>query len=186
MIDNIWSGWRSQYVSGLDKVVVGGSRNGGVDGPSVFRKILDSGLSDEETFVVHRGDRVFTIMNSFPYSVGHVLVLPYRQVAEISDLDSEEFGELWTEVESAVAVLRDALGPDGFNIGLNLGAASGGSVSEHLHVHVVPRWFGDANFMVATASVKAIPEALDVTAARLRSTWELRKNDRSANRKEQP
>lgn len=186
MIDNIWSGWRSHYVSGLERVVVedGGRRS--IDGPSIFRKILDSGLSDEETFIVHRGERVFTIMNSFPYSVGHVLVLPYRQVAEISDLDSGEFGELWTEVESAVGVVRDTLGPDGFNIGLNLGAASGGSVSEHLHVHVVPRWFGDANFMVSTASVKAIPEALDVTAARLRTTWELRQNEANATRKDQP
>jgi ATP adenylyltransferase len=82
-------------------------------------------------------------------------------------------------VQRAVEVLRDTLEPDGFNIGINLGAASGGSVSEHLHVHVVPRWFGDANFMVSTASVKAIPEALDVTASRLRSAWELRKNGRA-------
>ncbi|MFM8856045.1 MAG: HIT family protein [Actinomycetota bacterium] len=186
MIDNIWSGWRSQYVSGLERVVVGDGRPRSIDGPSIFRKILESDLSDEETFIIHRGERVFTIMNSYPYSVGHVLVLPYRQIAEISDLDSDEFSELWAEVETAVAVLRDALGPDGFNIGLNLGAASGGSVSEHLHVHVVPRWVGDANFMVSTASVKAIPEALDVTATRLRTAWELRKNDRIANRKEQP
>lgn len=186
MIDIIWSGWRSQYVSGLDRFVVGDGRPRSVEGPSVFRRILESGMSDEETFVVHRGERVFTIMNSFPYSVGHVLVLPYRQIAEVSALESDEFIELWTEVESAVAVLRDTLAPDGFNIGLNLGAASGGSVSEHLHVHVVPRWFGDANFMVSTASVKAIPEALDVTAARLRTAWELRKNDRKANRKDQP
>lgn len=178
MIDNIWSGWRSEYVSGLGSGD-GEGRGRNRSGPSIFRKILDSGLSDEEAFIVHRSARVFTIMNSFPYAAGHVLVLPYRQVAEISDLDPDEFCELWTEVQRAVEVLRDTLEPDGFNIGINLGAASGGSVSEHLHVHVVPRWFGDANFMVSTASVKAIPEALDVTASRLRSAWELRKNGRA-------
>ena len=184
MIDNIWSGWRSEYVAGLGSGDgEGRGRNG--SGPSIFRKILDSGLSDDETFIIHRSERVFTIMNSFPYAAGHVLVLPYRQVAEISDLDSDEFGELWTEVQRAVDVLRTTLEPDGFNIGINLGAASGGSVSEHLHVHVVPRWFGDSNFMVSTASVKAIPEALDVTASRLRSAWELRKNEVGTDRKDQ-
>jgi ATP adenylyltransferase len=176
MIDSIWSGWRSQYISGLESVVLGeGRRHSG--GQSIFRMILESDLSDEETYIVHRGSKVFTIMNSFPYSVGHVLVIPYRQVPEISDLDPDEFQELWAEVEVVVSVIRNALGPDGFNIGLNLGAASGGSVSEHLHVHVVPRWYGDANFMVSTASVKAIPEALDVTAHRLRSAWSVRKNE---------
>lgn len=167
MIDNIWSGWRSRYVSSLDR----GRERGESAGPSVFTRILESKLGDEATFIVHRRSKVFTIMNSHPYSVGHVLVLPYRQVPELDDLDSQEMAELWSEVSEAVRVLREVLSPDGFNVGLNLGPAAGGSVSEHLHVHVVPRWFGDANFTVTAASVKAIPEALDVTAANVRETW---------------
>lgn len=164
MIDNIWSGWRSEYLSSIDRSV-------SEDRRSVFTRILNSGLSDEESFIVHRGRTVFTIMNSYPYAVGHVLVLPYRQVAELEELSDDESVELWSEAKSAVRILRSVLSPDGFNVGLNLGPASGGSVSEHLHVHVVPRWFGDSNFTVATASVKAIPEALDVTASRLRRAW---------------
>jgi ATP adenylyltransferase len=174
MIDNIWSGWRSEYLNDLDLSANGAP--GGRDQASVFTRILASGLSDDETFIVHRGRTVFTIMNSYPYSVGHVLVLPYRQVSELGDLSPEESAEIWSEVETAVRVLRSALAPDGFNIGLNLGAASGGSVSEHLHVHVVPRRFGDANFTVATASMKTIPEALDVTADRLRNSWKIVEN----------
>lgn len=177
MIENIWSGWRSQYLSGLERTLPGDGSKKDPTEPSVFRRILESGASDEEAFIVHRRGTVFTIMNSYPYSVGHVLVLPYRQVAEVSELTSEEFGELWLETESALGVLREVLNPDGFNVGLNLGAAAGGSVSQHLHVHVVPRWFGDANFTVTAASVKAIPEALDVTAARLRSAWEVGENE---------
>lgn len=171
MIENIWSGWRSEYLSSIDRVSMTGDSSSGRSRRSIFREILESGLDDVSTFIVHRAHTVFTIMNSYPYSVGHALVLPYRQVPELGDLTRDEAVELWFEVETAVSVLRTVLAPDGFNIGLNLGPASGGSVSEHLHVHVVPRWFGDSNFTVTTASVKAIPEALDVTAARIRSAW---------------
>lgn len=177
MIENIWSGWRSEYLSRIERPSPHVAHSGAESGSSIFRRILDSGEPDEATFIVHRRQFVFTIMNAFPYSVGHVLVLPYRQIAELSDLTPEERTEIWVEVEEAAAVLRSVLGPDGFNIGLNLGAAAGGSVSGHLHVHVVPRWFGDANFTVTSASVKAIPEALDVTAARLRAAWFSDKNE---------
>lgn len=171
MIENIWSGWRSNYVTSLEREHPGSRSRDSVDSPSVFTRLLESTLSDEETFIVHRGELVFTVMNAFPYAVGHVLVLPYRQVSEIDELSSSENQELWMEVRRGISVLRDVLSPDGFNVGLNLGAAAGGSVSGHLHVHVVPRWFGDANFTVSTATVKAIPEAIDVTAARIRSAW---------------
>lgn len=180
MIDNIWSGWRSRYVQNLDRPWlerraidrVGSTvSRSGEERPSIFSEILASGLDDTETFIVHRGSKVFTIMNSYPYAVGHVLVLPYRQIPELSDLEVDEMAELWSEVECAVRILRLVVHPDGFNIGINLGPAAGGSVSEHLHVHVVPRWFGDANFTVTTAAVKAIPEALDVTAEKVRAAW---------------
>jgi ATP adenylyltransferase len=184
MIDNIWSGWRSEYLNNLDLPTTEAVDDH--DHRSIFTRILESGLPDAETFIVHRGRTVFTIMNSFPYSVGHVLVLPYRQIAELGDLSPEETTEIWSEVERGVRVLRQVLAPDGFNIGLNLGAASGGSVSEHLHVHVVPRRFGDSNFTVATASMKTISEALDVTADRLRSAWKIGENDSSTDKPGRP
>ncbi len=176
MIDNIWSGWRSEYLSNLPSRSLDGDGFQRPASPSIFRQILESGATDEDAFIIHRGATVFSIMNAYPYSVGHVLVLPYRQVSDLGDLTSEESAEMWREVDVAIKVLRDVLRPDGFNVGLNLGPAAGGSVNEHLHVHVVPRWFGDANFTVSTASVKAIPEALDVTAARLRDAWLLGEN----------
>ena len=170
MIDILWSGWRSQYISSLPLVR---SDNGEqtTSESSIFRKILESEVDDEESFIIHRGRHVFAIMNSFPYAVGHFMVLPYRQVADLESLSLEETTELWATVSEGVTVAKVALVPHGLNIGVNLGAAAGGSVNEHLHVHVVPRWQGDNNFLVATASTKSISEALDVTADRLRRTW---------------
>lgn len=169
MLDHLWNGWRSAYVQS-------GGAAGGV-GPessaSVFTHILASGLPDEETNIVHRGRTVFAIMNAFPYSVGHVLVLPYREVSELEALDPEETAELWSAVTCAVMALKVAYEPEGLNVGINLGKPAGGSVSQHLHVHVVPRWTGDSNFMTATANTRTLPEALADTAARLRAAWPL-------------
>lgn len=163
MVDNLWSGWRAQYLASARTRVEGDL--------SIFRQILESGSSDEENFIIHRGANVFAIMNSYPYAVGHFMVLPYRQVAELEELGESETEELWATVSVGVRVAKAALGPHGLNIGLNLGAAAGGSVNEHLHVHVVPRWSGDNNFLVATARTKSISEPLDVTADKLRRTW---------------
>ena len=106
-----------------------------------------------------------------PYSVGHLLVLPYREVAELEDLDPEETTELWATVTTAVLALKAAYRPDGINVGLNLGRPAGGSVSDHLHVHVVPRWTGDSNFMTSVANTRTLPESLPDTAAKLRAAW---------------
>jgi ATP adenylyltransferase len=164
MIENLWAGWRGEYLSSLPE-----SNPESNPGASVFARILDSGLSDEETYIVHRSTNVFVILNAYPYSVGHTLVLPYRQVADLVDLTAEETTELWNTVSVVCRAVRREYAPHGINVGINMGAASGGSVNEHLHVHVVPRWHGDSNFLTTTANAKAIPEALDVTAARLRS-----------------
>jgi ATP adenylyltransferase len=137
----------------------------------VFTAILQSGLPDDETHIVHRGTASFVILNAFPYSVGHLLVLPYREVADLELLEPAESIELWQQVTDAVLALKAALGPSGVNVGINLGEPAGGSVSEHLHVHVVPRWVGDANFMTATANTRTLPEALPDTAAKLRAAW---------------
>ena len=141
------------------------------DDRSIFTQILDSGLPDSETHIVHRGERVFAILNAFPYSTGHVLILPYREVPDLEALDAAETAELWSTTTDCVRAVKAAYSPQGINVGINLGKAAGGSVSRHLHVHVVPRWTGDANFMTALASARTLPEALPDTAARIEAAW---------------
>jgi ATP adenylyltransferase len=167
MLDHLWNGWRAEYVQSAG--LAGGVSDD--DESSVFSRILRSGLSDEETHIVHRGPSCFAILNAFPYSVGHVLVLPYREVCELEDLTPAEAEELWSTVTDAVAAIKSAYRPEGLNVGINLGRPAGGSVSQHLHVHVVPRWTGDNNFMSATANTRTLPEALIDTAERLRRAW---------------
>ena len=166
-LEQLWSGWRAAYVQSGGAIADVGAD----DSTSVFTRILHSGRPDTETHIVHRGPKVFVIMNAFPYSVGHVLVLPLREVADLEDLTSAEATEIWTTVADAVRVLKLTMRPEGINVGLNLGAPAGGSVRQHLHVHVVPRWNGDANFMTATANTRTLPEALPDTAAKLRAAW---------------
>ena len=120
---------------------------------------------------MHRGAEVFAILNAFPYAVGHVLVLPYREVSELEDLSPSETAELWTTVTDAVSALKAAYRPEGLNVGINLGKPAGGSVSQHLHVHVLPRWSGDVNFMEAIANTRTMPEALVDTASKIRAAW---------------
>lgn len=162
-LEHLWNGWRAAYVQSI------GAADSGPG--SVFTKILESGLPDEETHVVHRGDRCFAILNAFPYSTGHVLVLPYREIADLEDLDGGESAELWATVTDAVRAIKTAYRPEGINVGVNLGRPAGGSVSEHLHVHVLPRWTGDSNFMTAIANTRTLPEPLDDTAAKIRAAW---------------
>jgi ATP adenylyltransferase len=167
MIDALWTGWRSQYLSSLPNPFEGSHS----EGRSVFAQILDSDLTDDETFIVHRGELVFAILNAYPYAVGHLMVLPKRQIASLSELTPNENLELWNTVTHASEVLKSEYKPHGLNVGINLGPAAGGSVSEHLHVHIVPRWRGDANFMTTVANAKTISEPLIETAARIRHAW---------------
>lgn len=163
--ERLWNGWRASYVQSLGSADVPPGEG------SIFARIIASGLPDEQTNIVHRGERCFAILNAYPYATGHVLVLPYREVADLEDLDAAEAAELWTTVTDAVRAIKAAYAPDGINVGVNLGRPAGGSVSEHLHVHVVPRWTGDANFMTAVANTRTLPEALDETAAKIRAAW---------------
>ncbi len=165
MVERIWSGWRSPYVSDA------ATRRGAESERSVFTELLESGLPDEETFIVHRGELVFAILNIYPYTSGHLLIVPYRQVADLADLTADETTEFWATVTRAIDVVRRAYDPDGMNVGMNLGRAAGGSIATHLHMHVVPRWSGDSNFVSAIANAQTLPEALDVSAARLRAAW---------------
>jgi ATP adenylyltransferase len=167
VLERIWSGWRSSYVTAAPV------RTG--DEPtepgSVFTRILRSGAPDTDTHIVHRGATCFAIVNLFPYTTGHLLVVPYREVADLEDLTTEETADLWSTVTDAVRVVRAVYAPDGLNVGLNLGRPSGGSIPDHLHVHVVPRWTGDSNFMSAISNTQTLPEALVDTAAKLRDGW---------------
>lgn len=163
MLDRLWNGWRAQYVQR--------DSHGKHSDESVFTEILKSKLPDEETFIVHRGETCFVIMNAYPYSSGHVLVIPYREVPDLELLTPQESSEVWATVMKAVQVLKAEYKPQGMNVGINLGHAAGGSVAQHLHIHIVPRWGGDSNFMVAVATAKILPEALDVTAQRIRNRW---------------
>lgn len=161
--EHLWNGWRAAYVQG--------SGSSGTAAGSVFTQLLNSGLSDNETHIVHRGERCFAILNVYPYSTGHVLIVPYAERPALDDLDADESGELWSTVTDAVTAIRTAYRPDGINVGVNMGQAAGGSISEHLHVHVLPRWVGDSNFMTAVANTRTLPEALDATADKIRAAW---------------
>lgn len=160
-LERLWAGWRSEYVAGG---VPGG------DG-SIFTRLLESGLPDEETHIVWRGELVFAVLNRYPYGSGHLLVMPYREAPSLEDLTDEEHAALWSAVRDAVVAVKRAYSPDGVNVGANLGAAAGAGVPGHVHVHVLPRWTADSNFMTAVAETRVLPESLPVTWGKLRDAW---------------
>jgi ATP adenylyltransferase len=160
----MWAGWRTAYVAA--------SGNGELVGTgSVFRRILDAGLSDDEAYIVWRGDEVFAILNAYPYTSGHLLVMPYREVADLDGLTESESAELWAATRAAVAAVKGAYRAQGVNVGINLGEAAGAGVPSHLHVHVLPRWSADSNFMTAIAETRVLPEPLDDTWRKVREAW---------------
>jgi len=126
---------------------------------------------DADGLVVHRGDLAYVVLNLYPYSPGHVLVCPYRHVADYTELTADETVELATLTQTALAVLRSVSAPHGFNLGMNLGAVAGAGIAAHLHQHVVPRWTGDANFLPVVAQTKAMPQLLGATRELLASAW---------------
>jgi ATP adenylyltransferase len=124
--------------------------------------------SEDDPLVVHRGERAYVILNLFPYNSGHVMVVPRRHIASLAEATADELGELITLVRDAERAVTTAYTPHGINVGLNLGRAAGAGVADHLHVHLVPRWNGDTNFMTVVADSRVLPETLEQTAARLR------------------
>lgn len=128
-------------------------------------------MSDEEGLVVARGELVYAVLNLYPYNPGHLMVVPYRRVSELEDLTDAESAELMAFMQKAIRVIKNVSRPHGFNVGLNLGTAAGGSLAEHLHVHVVPRWGGDANFITIIGGSKVIPQLLRETRQLLATEW---------------
>ena len=174
-LDRLWAGWRGEYVEG---VTAAGGPPLATSGPEgcVFCAILGGGLSDSETFVVwrHPSGRAVGILNAFPYSSGHTMIMPTRHIADLADLDVEEAADVWSGLRQATEAVRSAYSPDGLNLGANLGRAAGAGVPGHLHLHVVPRWVGDTNFMTSISGARVLPEALPVSAERIRKAWPAR------------
>lgn len=126
---------------------------------------------DVANLVVARGEHTYAVLNLHPYNPGHLMVLPYRHVAELEDLTVEESGELMAQTQQAIRVIRSVSNPHAFNIGINLGGAAGGSLADHLHQHVVPRWSGDANFITVIGETKILPQLLEETRDLLAAAW---------------
>lgn len=169
--DDLWAGWRSSYVSSLEDAGTPGTGTAEAGSPCIFCGIAASPAPDEARHVLWTGKLTVAILNAFPYSSGHVMVLPIRHVRELCDLEPEELAELCAGVCSAVEAVKAAYSPEGMNLGLNLGRAAGAGIPGHLHVHIVPRWIGDTNFMTSVAGVRVLPEALGDTWSKLRAAW---------------
>jgi len=151
--------WRIEYILGPKK---------SPDGGSIFTRIAQSS-DDEANYVIARGRSCFAMLNAYPYSGGHLMIVPYREVPDFDDLLDEELLELMKLTRRCQRALAKAMQPHGFNIGVNLGRVAGAGIEEHLHIHVVPRWAGDCNFMPVIAHTGVVPEALKDTAAKLRA-----------------
>lgn len=176
-LERLWAGWRSSYVSSFEDAGVatgsglGGTTPGEAEPVCVFCRIMSSDEPDEARYVLWTGKLTVALLNAYPYSPGHVMVLPIRHVRDLSELEPDESAELSCGVRDAVAAVKAAYRPEGMNLGLNLGRAGGAGIPAHLHVHIVPRWIGDTNFMTSVAGVRVLPEALGDSWAKLRAAW---------------
>ena len=156
---HLWSPWRMKYIRNYKKSdsCIFCSELASVDGP--------------ENLVVHRGTNAFVILNRFPYTSGHLMVLPFAHVSTMTELNPEIRSEMIELTNKAVLVLSDIYHPEGFNLGMNIGAAAGAGIAEHLHMHIVPRWAGDTNFMTAVADTRVLPEDLFESYQQIQQSW---------------
>jgi ATP adenylyltransferase len=154
----IWAPWRLEYIRGPK------------EGGCIFCLARD-GDDDRERLVVHRGERAFVLLNAYPYASGHVMVAPYEHVPTIEELDEPGLTEMMTLSQRSLAALREVYSPDGHNLGINHGKVAGAGYADHVHLHVVPRWEGDNNFMPVVADTRVIPQALEDAWEQLREAW---------------
>jgi ATP adenylyltransferase len=157
-MDALHAPWRIEYILAPKPVCE----------ESLFTRIAQSG-DDEGNRVIARRRSCYAVLNTYPYNGGHLLTVPYRQTPDLNGLTAEELTDLLQLTRDCVNALTEVMKPDGFNVGINLGRCAGAGIAEHLHIHVVPRWTGDTNFMPVLASTTVLPQALDEVAARLRS-----------------
>ncbi len=165
-MDHLWAPWRMGYVS--------------AEQPKgcIFCTKPAAG-DDEANQILHRGDLVFIMLNAFPYNSGHLMIAPFRHIGDPLELEPQESSELLYSIRIAIEVLRDSLAPEGINIGMNVGRAAGAGYADHLHVHVVPRWSGDTNFMAITADTRVVPEALADSYRKLKQALDKRGRSQS-------
>jgi len=156
----LWAPWRLEYIKQADEL----------EG-CVFCSEAAGALVEDETLVVHRGESVIAILNKYPYSSGHLMVAPVRHIGLLAELTDAEALEVHRLSVAGIGALSGKYGPDGFNLGWNLGQVAGAGIADHVHLHVVPRWSGDTNFMPVLADVKVLPEHLLETRDQLREAW---------------
>ena len=160
MTKPLWAPWRLEYIAQADELP-----------GCVFCDEGAGQLSESQSLVVHRGTSAVVLLNKYPYSSGHLMVAPLRHTGTLGDLTDQEALELHKLAVAGVDALGRTYGPDGFNLGWNLGRPAGAGIADHVHLHVVPRWSGDTNFMPVLADVKVLPEHLLATRDRLRDAW---------------
>jgi ATP adenylyltransferase len=157
-MDYLWTPWRYAYVSGAEKV-----------SGCVFCNAV-KGADDAKALIVFRGQHCFVILNAYPYTPGHVMVVPYAHLEELQKLPAEAANEMIQLSQRMETVLRELYRPDGINLGMNIGKAAGAGIAGHIHMHVLPRWIADANFLSVVGETRILPETLDVTWKRMRAT----------------
>ncbi len=160
-MDHLWTPWRYRYVSALEE-------DGGARATCVFCRILSSSRCDRESLIVHRGERNFVILNRYPYTSGHMLVIPYAHHATLGEASERTAAEMVRLTRILERMLFDLYSPDGVNIGMNIGRAAGAGVCGHIHMHVLPRWTGDSSFVAVVGETRVLPEALAQTWDRAR------------------
>lgn len=157
-MDVLWSPWRYAYITG-----------GSAEKPScVFCNILSDSARDEDKFILKRAEFNFVILNIYPYTSGHLMVIPYQHAGSLTDLPKPVSDEMMDLIKTSEKALVETYSPDGLNLGLNLGKAAGAGVDDHVHMHALPRWIGDANFMTAIGQTRTIPETLPATFEKLK------------------
>ena len=164
-MDHLWTPWRSTYMKEQkDKA------------NCVFCEAA-AGTEDAKTLVLYRGEFCFVILNRYPYTSGHLMIAPYRHVSRLTAVDEATTAEMMQLVRKAEAVLQSVYSPDGLNLGMNLGEAAGAGIEQHIHMHALPRWRGDANFMTSIGDTRIIPETLEDTYRKVREAWKLTQSD---------
>lgn len=161
-MNKLWAPWRMKYIEGVD--------TSKTEGCIFCTKPHEN--DDDANYIVYRGETCFVILNIFPYNNGHVMVIPYRHTASLADLSPEERLELVDLTEITMSAIRNVMRPDGFNVGINFGRAAGAGIDEHMHVHIVPRWNGDTNFMPVIGCTKVICESPEDTMKKLKPAIE--------------